>query len=213
MAGFLPLSAPGEFRGGHGAPVPAASAAAGPDAPAESIEELRVRIEAEALARAECSLRERLALESDSARAAREALALEAASAREAAVRLGAAAEALVQARGRLLADLRAQAGEAVLAMARRVAGEALRVDPLVLQGLVDEVVEALGATGLSLRVSPADADRVRGALRDRGIHVIADDHVDAGMVGDGLGGTFDASLDAGFAAMRRAVDAWALSA
>lgn len=161
----------------------------------------------------ECTLQARAAADAEALRAAGDALATERAEALAAAGALAAAATQLVEARTALTAEFRAGVGPVVLAMARRVAGEGLRVDDAALGRLVDEVVEALGSGPLVLRVAPADVERIRAATAGRGLQVEADATVDGGLVGVAPGGSFDASLGSGFEAMRAVVDAWTLSA
>ena len=112
--------------------------------------------------------------------------------------------------RTRLLAELRAAAGELVVSTAARIAGDALRTEPELVEALIDEAVSALGEDGLVLRVCPMDEARLRLALGDRKIQVVGDPDVRAGCIASSPVGRIDATLDTAVAALRDAAAVWA---
>lgn len=135
-------------------------------------------------------------------------LARQEARVRAAAERLGQVTADLVRQRELALDTLRTGAADLVLAGARRIAGEALRIDGRLLDDMVAEAVTSLGGNGLILRVAEEDAERVRASV-SASIRVDADPAVRGGCIADGLSGTIDASFDAAADAVRAAVEAW----
>lgn len=112
--------------------------------------------------------------------------------------------------RTQLLVELRAAAGELVVSTAARIAGDALRTEPELVEALIDEAVSALGEDGLVLRVCPMDEARLRLALGDRKIQVVGDPDVRAGCIASSPVGRIDATLDTAVAALRDAAAVWA---
>lgn len=112
--------------------------------------------------------------------------------------------------RTKLLAELRSAAGELVVSTAARIAGDALRTEPELVEALIDEAVSALGEEGLVLRVCPMDEARLRLALGDRKIQVVGDPDVRAGCIASSPVGRIDSTLDTAVAALRDAAGVWA---
>lgn len=112
--------------------------------------------------------------------------------------------------RERVFAELRAGAADLVVQTAARIAGDALRTEPELVDALVDEAVSALGEEGLTLRVCPHDEARLRLALADRKIQVVGDPNVRAGCIAASPVGRIDATLDTAVAALREAAGVWA---
>jgi flagellar biosynthesis/type III secretory pathway protein FliH len=127
----------------------------------------------------------------------------------EAEARVVEIARQLQEERNNLVKEARGALGGLIFEAARRIAGEALRVDPGMLDALVDEGVRALGDEGLVIRVSAADAARLRSRLEPRGIKVIADPKVTGGCLCEGPAGRIDASLGAAEAAVGAVLDQW----
>ncbi len=125
-----------------------------------------------------------------------------------AADRLAAVTADFVRQRDVALGELRAHAAELILAGARKIAGEALRVDPALLTAMIAEAVDALGTTGLTMRVAERDAERVRGIVAV-GVLVEADASISGGCVALGPSGSIDASFERAADAVSAAVRAW----
>lgn len=125
-----------------------------------------------------------------------------------AALTLEAGARALEAAHGTLVGELRAEAGGVIVEAARRIAGDALHVDPKLLGALVDEAVAALGRDGLVVHVSPLDADTLRERMP--GLDVVEDFGIEAGCVCVGPAGRIDASLESAMAAVGAVIERWA---
>lgn len=109
-----------------------------------------------------------------------------------------------------LFREARAGLADLILAAARRIAGDALRADPALLDALVDEGVRALGDEGLVLRVSEADFDRVQERLGFRSVLVVADPELDGGCTCEGPAGRIDASKATAEAAIATVLAQWA---
>lgn len=123
--------------------------------------------------------------------------------------RLRMAVEGVVASRQRVAQEVREGVGELVLATARRIAGEALRVQPGLLEALVSDAAATLGTEGLCIRVAPRDLDRITRALEASGVAVVADPDMEAGCVASSSRGAVDASLDTAVTALRAVVDQW----
>lgn len=120
------------------------------------------------------------------------------------------AAEELERAHVRALDELRHGAADLILEAARRIAGEALRVQPALLDALVDEAVDALGTQGLLLKVAPEDVERVESVLKGHGrLTVEADPNIEGGCVASSPAGRIDATLGTAFAAIETIVHCW----
>lgn len=128
--------------------------------------------------------------------------------AKSTAERLGQLAGELVRARASLIEEVRASAGTLLLTGARRLAGEALRAQPGLLESLVSEIVHSMSADVVTVRVNPADVERL-SATAGETIRVVADPGVQAGCVVYGDAGSVDASLDTGLGALAGEVSAW----
>lgn len=116
--------------------------------------------------------------------------------------RLARLAEGLDALRHELLAEVRAHAADLVLAAAGRVAGAALRTEPGLIEGLLEDALGSLGGADLVVRVSPEDEARVVRWVDGRPIRVVADPSVRAGCVASSPNGCLDASLDTALAAL-----------
>lgn len=127
-----------------------------------------------------------------------------------AAERLDQAAALLLAARSSAVAEVRDHAAAVILDAARRIAGDALHADPLLLDALVGAAVDALGKAGLTVRAAPGDVDGLRE--RWEGLEVVPDATVEAGCVCTGPAGQVDASLGVAVAAVRGVLDTWRTS-
>ncbi len=127
---------------------------------------------------------------------------------RDASARLGQLAGELTRVRGSLLAEMRAQAGDVLLAGAQALATRALVADPALLLAMVDEAVATLGGSGVTVRVNPVDVERVSGAFGGAAT-VIADEGVHAGCICEGATGTIDRRFDTANAALVAETTAW----
>lgn len=122
--------------------------------------------------------------------------------------RLAQLATALGEVRARMVAELRAEAADLVVTAATRIAGEALHLQPELLLAMVEEAVQLLG-NELLIHVAPEDEARLRAALGDRPIRVVADPGVRAGCIAEGPAGRLDASLETAVEALRASVLPW----
>lgn len=127
---------------------------------------------------------------------------------RDASARLGQLAGELTRVRGALLAEMRAQAGDVLLAGAQALATRALAADPGLLLSMVDEAVATLGGSGVTVRVNPDDVERVTLAFGGAAT-VIADEAVHAGCICEGATGTIDRRFDTANAALVAETAAW----
>ncbi len=125
------------------------------------------------------------------------------------AARLRAAVEGLGATRRRLVDEIREGVGQLVLASARKLAGEGLRVQPGLVEALVVDTVAALGREGLVVRVSPDDVSRVTRALDGTGAQVVADNTIEGGCAAATPFGSVDATLQTATAALRVVVEHW----
>jgi len=123
--------------------------------------------------------------------------------------RLREVADDLVAARRRGVEELREGLGSLVLHAARKLAGEALRVQPGLLEQLVEDTVALLGRQGLVLRVNPVDIEAVGRALAGVDAQIVGDPAVEAGCVASSPFGAVDASIGTAEAALRVVVDGW----
>jgi flagellar biosynthesis/type III secretory pathway protein FliH len=116
----------------------------------------------------------------------------------------------LERSRAELLGEVRRGLGALVVAASTRIAGEALRVDPHLLDALVDEGMGVFGGEGLVIRLNPADHERVLRRLAGRSsVKVVADPQIDGGCVCEGPAGRIDATRRAAEAAIEAAVRQW----
>lgn len=122
---------------------------------------------------------------------------------------LKALATELEGARKTLLRQLRTGAGQLILEGARRMAGDALRSQPELLEQMVAEATDALGSKGLVLHVPPAQAEQLAESLRDTGILVETDLQMSGGMRAESPAGHLDASLETALIALSRVVEQW----
>lgn len=127
---------------------------------------------------------------------------------RDASARLGQLAGELTRVRGSLLAEMRAQAGDVLLAGAQALATRALAADPALLLAMVDEAVATLGGSGVTVRVNPVDVERVSSAFGGAAT-VIGDEGVHAGCICEGTTGTIDRRFDTANAALVAETAAW----
>ncbi len=126
--------------------------------------------------------------------------------------RLGQLAAELARLKQSMVAELRAHAGTLLLLGARKLAGEALQAQPGLLEALVRETVETLSSGGVTVRVNPADVERVQAAMGE-GIRVLADGSVQAGCIAEGDAGIVDATLNTASGSLLAEVQAWKRSA
>ena len=138
-----------------------------------------------------------------------EQLAVASASVQVEAGRLRAAVEALGVTRRRLVDEIREGVGHLVLASARKLAGEGLRVQPGLVEALVVDTVAALGREGLVVRVNPDDVSRVTRALDGSGAQVVADTSIEGGCVAATPFGSVDATMQTATSALRVVVEHW----
>lgn len=136
-------------------------------------------------------------------------LAAAEAEARDAAKVLKEVADAIEGMRQGLLTEARATTAAVILEASRRIAGQALHVEPALLAAIVEEAVGALGREGLTVRVAPADFDAVRRAVADSGIVVVEDPAVDGGCICEGPSGRIDASVSCAVAAVAAVLEQW----
>lgn len=122
--------------------------------------------------------------------------------------RLGQLAGDLVRVRQALVEELRTTAGTLLLTGARRLANDSLRAQPGLLEEIVTEIVGAMAADMVTVRVNPADVERLAAVLGDR-VRVTGDATVSAGCIAHGDAGSVDASIDAGIGALAAEVSAW----
>lgn len=141
--------------------------------------------------------------------AAMQALEAERKSLAAAADRVLQVARAVDGARSQLVEELREAVGGVILEAARRMAGQALRADPRLVDAIVDEAARALGREGLVVRVAPQDAELLRGRFQGSGITVVEDPAVDAGAICEGPTGRIDASLASASSAIASVLAQW----
>jgi len=127
---------------------------------------------------------------------------------RTASDRLGQLAGELVRLQQTLTAELRANAGTLLLVGARKLATEALREQPGLLEGLVRETVDTLACANITVRVNPDDAERVRAAMGDA-VRVLADPQVRAGCIAEGDSGLVDSTVDTAAGSLLAEVHQW----
>lgn len=127
---------------------------------------------------------------------------------RDASARLGQLAAELTRVRASLLGEMRAQAGDVLLAGAQALATRALAADPSLLLAMVNEAVETLGGRGAVVRVNPDDVERVTAAFGEAAT-VIGDESVHAGCICEGAIGTIDRRFDTANAALVAETAAW----
>ncbi|MDP2307105.1 MAG: FliH/SctL family protein [Pseudomonadota bacterium] len=190
------------------APEPIVEPLVDPSAESEHLLELRAAEHAEAMELVE---QEREVMKAELLRLSAATLAMEAAT-REmevATLTLEAGARALEAAHVTLVGELRTEAGEVIREAARRIAGDALHVDPQLLGALVEEAVAALGRDGLQVHVSPLDADTLRERMP--GLDVVEDFTIEAGCLCVGPAGRIDASLESAMVAVGAAIERWAV--
>lgn len=184
-------------------------------APAPTYTSAAARLQADALAEA-IQQAERAAAElaeRDALRAAEHAQLLadldaQKQKAKATSERLGQLAGEMVRARAAMIEEVRTAAGTLLLTGARRLAGEALRAQPGLLEGLVTEIVDSMAADTVTLRVNPADVERLGATFGDR-VRVVGDPAVAAGCIAQGDAGSVDASVDTGLGALAGEVSAW----
>lgn len=216
-SGFTPLSAdapPADAPPASRAP-PRPAAAPRPARPASSLDvPERPAIapappEADPLAALKAEVADKEAKRAVEHAAATKALREAEAKAKAQAERLEAAAKAVEATRQGLREEFREGAARVILEACRRIAGDALRVDPGLLVALVDEAADALGRGGLRVRVSPEDAATLRERLADAGLDVVEDFAVSGGVVVEGPAGRIDASVDSALESVAAVLDQW----
>lgn len=121
--------------------------------------------------------------------------------------RLGELCASVEQSRQQLLKQFRT--GTLILEVSRRVAGDALRMQPELLDRLVADAADALGKPGLVLYVAPADAEHLRKALKETGIRVDIDTTMSGGLRAESPSGRLDASLETALAALSSVIEQW----
>jgi flagellar biosynthesis/type III secretory pathway protein FliH len=116
---------------------------------------------------------------------------------------------AVEQSRKQLLKQLRTGAGTLILDVSRRIAGDALRTQPELLDRLVADAADALGKPGLTLYVAPADVEHLRKVLKETGIRVDIDTTMSGGLRAESPSGRLDASLETALAALSGVIEQW----
>lgn len=111
--------------------------------------------------------------------------------------------------RKQLLLQLRTGAATLILEAAHRIAGDALRTQPELLDRLVGDATDALGKEGLVLYVGSADAQHLRTALKGTGIQVDIDPRMSAGLRAESPAGRLDASMETALRALASVMDEW----
>lgn len=204
MAGFVPLVRAGGWTPLVGSAEPARPSPAGPVAPAPPSPRPGPPPEAP-----EADLLALAAARKAEQRAHAEAMAelgrLQE-SARAEGLRLQQIATALEALRDELVSELRAHAAELVLAGVEHVAGQAIRREPGVLEGLLAEALASLGHAELVVRVAPEDEARAVAWVGARPVRVVPDPMVRAGCVASSPSGVVDATLDTALASLRHSL-------
>jgi flagellar biosynthesis/type III secretory pathway protein FliH len=111
--------------------------------------------------------------------------------------------------RKKLLQQVRTGAGQMILEAARKIAGDALRNQPELVEQMVAEATEALGSKGLVLHVSPQNSEHLLETLKDTGILVETDFQMSGGLRAESPAGRLDASLETALVALSRVVEQW----
>ncbi len=142
--------------------------------------------------------------------AALAALEEQQASLEETELRMAAIATRVEEERSGLFREAREGLASLILVAARRMAGDALRDDPALLEALIDEGLRALGEDGLTLRVSLADYDRVQERMGFGAILVIPDLEIEGGCACEGPAGRIDATMATAEAAVAAVLARWA---
>ena len=124
-------------------------------------------------------------------------------------VRLTELCASVEQSRQQLLKQLRTGTGTLILDVSRRIAGDALRAQPELLDRLVADAADALGKPGLTLYVAKADAEHLRKALKETGIRVDIDTTMSGGLRAESPSGRLDASLETALAALSTVIEQW----
>ena len=124
--------------------------------------------------------------------------------------RMAAIATRLEEERTGLFREAREGLASLILVAARRMAGDALRDDPALLEALIDEGLRALGEDGLTLRVSLADYDRVQERMGFGAVLVVPDLEIDGGCACEGPAGRIDATMATAEAAVAAVLARWA---
>ncbi len=127
----------------------------------------------------------------------------------EALARLEAVTRDVEGARSRLVEEMRHGVGVVILEAARRIAGDQLRVDPRLLDAVVEEAGRALGKEGLVVRVAPGDVELVQTRMQAAGVSVVGDPQITGGAICEGPSGSIDASLDSATAAIASVLEQW----
>ena len=127
----------------------------------------------------------------------------------EALARLEAVTRDVEGARSRLVEEMRHGVGVVILEAARRIAGDQLRVDPRLLDAVVEEAGRALGKEGLVVRVAPMDVELVQARMQAAGVSVVGDPKITGGAICEGPSGSIDASLDSATAAIASVLEQW----
>ncbi len=122
--------------------------------------------------------------------------------------RLGQLAGELVRMREAMVAEVREHAGAMMLLGARRLAGEALRGEPELLESLIRSTVDGLGGGAVVVRVNPEDAARLGATLGDD-VRVVGDTSIHAGCIAQGDHGTIEATVDVAAGSLLAEVQAW----
>lgn len=122
--------------------------------------------------------------------------------------RLGQLAGELVRLREAMIQELRSHSGTLLLLGARKLAGEALRTQPGLLEGLVRETVETLAGANITVRVNPEDVERITESMGPA-VRVVGDPQVRAGCIAEGEAGLVDASVDTAAGSLLTEVQAW----
>lgn len=121
---------------------------------------------------------------------------------------LRALAGELTTARSRMVEDASNEIASIVLGLARRVVGDALVLHPDALQGVVAGAVGRFPEpTGLIIRVSPDDVERVSSWIPDADVR--ADPGISGGCVVESEAGSVEASLETVMEGLETAVTDW----
>jgi flagellar biosynthesis/type III secretory pathway protein FliH len=192
-------------------PLPRATMRSMPDAPVVATPPAAVDPEARVRELEEALETERAAHAAtrDTLAAEREGSGRATAQVEEEVARLRGLAEGMIASRRRLVDEIREGVGGLVLASARKLAGEALRTQPELIEALVMDAVATLGRDGLVVRVAPADVERTRCALVGTGAEVVADASVEGGCTASTPYGSVDGSVRTADAALRLVIERW----
>jgi len=97
--------------------------------------------------------------------------------------------------RSELVAEVRQGLASLVLAAARRIAGDGLKMDPSLLDALVEDGIRGFGESVLVLRVGSSDFERMEARFRgSEQVSVVEDPLIQAGCICEGRAGRIDST-------------------